>query len=646
MASIGLKVNHSTVGTDMASSLAKIMGSSTTDAINIARLKSELLNDEVARNAAIAADVAARQKAKRENYIHGVTIDSGSVLGKVLYDQQGRPIAPSSTSPRSSSTTTAPPATLAPEAVNATEPPEVVGEPAYAAEPDWEYRVNQHPLVSDEAPLPIELPALPPQLTGLPPDLAARPPMPPALTGLPPELLEPPAPIQLPDMPPELTGVPEDLVDRPVVGSGGIVGSGGALGGTPVIGGSPRLSGGAGQPPVGGSQTIRDMLAGMNAPARAPIPVDQTAGLELPVPVDLPPEYFTPPAALDLKPGDIPIRPPMPDTAALAGVPPELQPYPELPDTAALGGVPPELQPIPIGEPEVIKLPGRPAAPAVSPETTAATVATPSDVAAAAPAAATAAPAAGAPAAAKPAGSVGTGTVEPDGGSVYQTEEGPVRLTREETDKLGLAIAFNNDPAGQLSKLSSVLKTTYDPGVTLTPNQKAELLAGQSPIGTPEETASKIAIENAKPTKLDEGVVEIDKRKYQISIGPDGKKRVDLIAGQPTAPGGETLGGGDAAKQVEYAINLMTDKPDPATWDKGERLRYSTIMTTNFKADVKVTDSGKIVYVGGDIPAGWLPVNAVYPDGTQVKRDDTGKPIPARRAAAVPPPVPKPHQRR
>ena len=148
MASIGLKVNHSTVGTDMASSLAKIMGSSTTDAINIARLKSELLNDEVARNAAIAADVAARQKAKRENAAYGYDLAAVDPLSQLAIDiQSGGPAAVAATEaplPVEDPTIPIPyprpelPATLQPEAVAATEPPEVVGEePAYAAEPDW-----------------------------------------------------------------------------------------------------------------------------------------------------------------------------------------------------------------------------------------------------------------------------------------------------------------------------------------------------------------------------------------------------------------------------------------------------------------------------------------------------------------------------
>lgn len=433
MASIGLKINHSTTGTDLAATLAKALAPNVTDAINVARLKSDLAKDDAYRTYMINKDIAERMEAKRKNFEHSVRIDTGPVRGQQILDAQAladeAPVAVAApmedpSIPIPYARPEAMPATLQPEAVAATEPPEVVGEP------DWSYRVNQFPLRADAAPVPVEPTQILPELGQ------------PALAGVPTGLQ------MLPDTAPAPTARPDNgwLADllRPVGEVGNQV------------------------PPDITTPATQRMLAGMDAPA----PIGEQLGPPQP---PLPADYFTPPASLDLPPQ--PLTPPLPDTGALAGVPPELQP-------------------IPVGDPEVITLPGRPS---VSPEATAAVPP--------APAPAPAAPAdpnaerlraatgdvlpAGTPP--PPAQTLPGRTVENSDGTVtHTTDRGSVKLSREDANKLGLAAAFATDAAGQTQKEAGTAALLYNRDLDISPEVRAATLAaGGSAVG--KDTAAAVA---------------------------------------------------------------------------------------------------------------------------------------------------------
>jgi hypothetical protein len=589
VASIGVRINHSTAGTDIASTLAKALLPNVGNAIDVANLNSKLMTDEMERQRLRELTTFATQQAigqAKENQYKQAEFNAqtgmADTISKILQDQQGQRNAAAATEPpvvvpdtvlqgggnrvpemlrsfddeRLLPPATPPPA-VAPDVVSA------VQQPSYGQEPDWQYRVNQFPIRADEPPVPIELPPLPgqAQLAGVPADLQTQP------------------PLRLP-LPPQLRDVPPDLIDEPLVGQGGPVGTGGIVGTGGAVG--------AGEPLIGGASVIDRMLAGMNKRELPPGYFTPPASLELPVPVEqpLPPDYLTPPTELN--------RPVVPA---------------DMPGAAALAGVPPELQPIPVGEPEVIALPGRGP---VSPETVAATTPAPATLAteatAAAPRELVTGPGAGTITTKAP-GSVGTGVVNADGSSVYQTEEGPVPLTAEETHKLALGIAYGNDPAGQLSKLAGVIKTTYDPGITLTPNQKAELLSGVSPIGTPEETASKIAI--AKATG-DIKTTMIADRAYTLSRTPNGRTVATLVEGQPPPKAASRFGDSAEGFMRTGVSDLMVNKPDPKTWTPTERQDFSIMVDALYGAKVHVTDNGKIVVTSGKLPEGVLPGSAGF----------------------------------
>ena len=86
-----------------------------------------------------------------------------------------------------------------------------------------------------------------------------------------------------------------------------------------------------------------------------------------------------------------------------------------------------------------------------------------------------------------------------DGTVSVNVGRGPVRLTREQANALGLQDACT-------------IKTIYDQGTGFTPAQQAEILSGGQPIGTKEE----IAAEAAK-TKNIQTIQGADKRQYTIS---------------------------------------------------------------------------------------------------------------------------------
>lgn len=65
-----------------------------------------------------------------------------------------------------------------------------------------------------------------------------------------------------------------------------------------------------------------------------------------------------------------------------------------------------------------------------------------------------------------------------DGTVTHGASGGNVRLTREQADKLGLAAAFSNDPAGQAMKEAGAAGLIYNPNLTLTPTERTATLAG------------------------------------------------------------------------------------------------------------------------------------------------------------------------
>ena len=605
----------------------------------IARLKDDMLTAEMNRrliqeNTSLATQqvIAQSMETKRKQAEHLVKSNAGPVIGKILDASDG--LEKAVVDPTSEAPVVVEPAAISgggfgstPERLvptYSTEAPEIIsdfpGRPAgpilpMPSETMSAYTPGVFPgrPAGPILPMPTEMAALPAYTPGVFPGRPAGPllPMPgdgslEPLDVLPPEPVirarpEGPAlavtnqaPVSAFPVRPAGPLLPQPHEPGPVVGSGPIV-----YNGRPLIGG-----GGDPTQPLdtgpGWMETLRrslgdDWLDRATAPGaapssfpprpsgplapmpvspEAPVPVEwleqpplrQTgAPIEAPIPVEQPVTAGPFPARPDYLPqpnAEVPLPPPaaVGPFPARPGVLPQPNAEVPLPPPAAVGPFPPRPEgPPPQPGPEA-PLPIEPLAEPGAPVPSTAPPAMPEPTSIAA--------------------KVAEGTPAPDGGTDHQTVDGPVHLTPEEKNILGQLIAFGADPSGQTGKFASILKTIYDPSVTLTPNQKVSSLAGREPVGTPEDVAAKIAVENAKPAKLDEGIVEVDKRKYQVKVDAKGEKYLELIPGQPEAAAASPFGTGDfggATRLHEQAGHRQAGPGDvdaagaPELRDHGER---------------------------------------------------------------------------
>ena len=184
MASMSLQVDHDQFGTNLAGTLSKAMLTNPADVVAIERMKSQLMTDALERRRVREATslltqqtIDAAMENKRKNAAWNSLFPAAEAATDRTYDsldQSPQVQATVATAPEPPAVVTDPAQTYAPPvpmlpnfyppvADTSAPTPTVDATSAVAtakSEPDWTYRVNQYPLLSDDAPLPVDIPGL------------------------------------------------------------------------------------------------------------------------------------------------------------------------------------------------------------------------------------------------------------------------------------------------------------------------------------------------------------------------------------------------------------------------------------------------------------------------------------------------------
>lgn len=114
-----------------------------------------------------------------------------------------------------------------------------------------------------------------------------------------------------------------------------------------------------------------------------------------------------------------------------------------------------------------------------------------------------------------------------DGTVTHGAVNGPVRLTREQADALGLAAAYSNDPAGQTAKEAGTAGVIYNPNSKLSVDEKIATLIGNSPS---KDSVAATAGDPTSPGAYTGTGIEAQDQNTIVSVGGA------IANGQPVTP--------------------------------------------------------------------------------------------------------------
>jgi hypothetical protein len=293
-----------------------------------------------------------------------------------------------------------------------------------------------------------------------------------------------------------------------------------------------------------------------------------------------------------------------------------------LPDTGALAGVPPELRGPPQPD-QVITLPGRQLPETAAPDAvvTAATPETPpptaSPVSPTTPTVPVTPEAVDRAAAVTAAATKGVDDGKGDTPQTVETKRGTV--TRDEIKAEITAIYLNaKNPAEAqqaIQRLEGDLGITYDervgPGRDLEATTAAYTRATgnvpgrESVLGTDEAIRKDIATGDIKTTMIAD-------RAFTLAKTPNGRTVATLVEGQPAAKVASRFGDSAEGFMRTGISDLLVNQPDPKTWSPTQKQDYAIMVDALYGTKVHVAADGTIVVEKGKLPDGVLPGSAGF----------------------------------